>query len=215
MKTYLFGQSVLSFTHFRPIKLEHKQLFDQTWIGRPVSFNNPSSQWIITSKLREHNSQKLPEEFVENPGEEKVLRVLMHLAIQSPICGQGSEIAIHAERARQALDTLPTFTQQELDVYTLLTEKNCASTLRLVQMRKEKQSDSDMVPGGLDRLSSPREAAWPEVGALVLGAGPGQTGSNPPGFQGGVGGWRDCVSAGIKSSLGFSRLFWDEPSGQM
>lgn len=34
------------------------------------------------------------------------------------------------------------------DAYTMLTEKGCASTPQLLQVKQEKQEPTDMVPGG-------------------------------------------------------------------
>lgn len=62
---------------------------------------------------------------------------------------QGSERAIHAERARQATQTLPMAGQEQLDALRILTANHCVSTPTLLSQKIEQQSqDSPLVPGG-------------------------------------------------------------------
>ncbi|RAL03045.1 uncharacterized protein BO80DRAFT_443295 [Aspergillus ibericus CBS 121593] len=130
--------------------MEDKELFNDSFIGRVISFSDPDSEWVLVKKLREFNDQSDPGMFLrwpDKPGgaygtflcqdasskDKKIMRILM----QVPYAG--SEIAIHAERARQARDQRPTAGQEMLHAYTNLTELGSDFTPR-VSERKDGQT---------------------------------------------------------------------------
>ncbi|OOG00088.1 hypothetical protein ASPCADRAFT_1743 [Aspergillus carbonarius ITEM 5010] len=158
--------------------MEDKEFFNNHFINRTISFASPDSQWTLIKKLREFNDQRDPEMFLSsphkpggaygtflcsnpaNPTEQNIMRIIM----QVPYAG--SEIAIHAERARQARDRLPTPGQEMLNAYSTLTKLGSDFTPRLVNVKWAEQTDRDIVPGGsivyllLEKLPGRQLGLW-------------------------------------------------------
>ncbi|PLB39655.1 uncharacterized protein BDW47DRAFT_116451 [Aspergillus candidus] len=135
--------------------------FHSDIIGKEIHFfENYVSTWILERKIGEMNDQLTAlnyEEFQKASGaygtficsqrNNRNNVAIIKIFLQVPY--QGSEHAIHAERARQATQTLPMAGQEQLDALRILTANHCVSTPTLLSQKIEQQSqDSPLVPGG-------------------------------------------------------------------
>ncbi|KAL4782374.1 hypothetical protein BJX76DRAFT_358997 [Aspergillus varians] len=147
--------------------------FFNAWLGKTIEFTNfpqPSS-WKLETKIGDKNGQCTAREYheyginssafgtfisrgVSDLNDIAVLKITM----QVPYIG--SEYAIHAERARQATETLTTFGRFEVESLETLTRNHCTSMPVIRNYMVAKQGDDQLVPGGVPPLHPHHQSPW-------------------------------------------------------
>ncbi|KAB8261076.1 hypothetical protein BDV32DRAFT_148945 [Aspergillus pseudonomiae] len=133
------------------------ELFDESWIGKVISFTEPNARWRLTEKLRDKNDQFSAGEINDFPdavsgayGTFECENVdchtelaIMRIAMQFPHAGANPN-----SFARQASHNLPSCGQLMLDAYGTFRTRECESAARLLHMKRGWQDHTGMLPGG-------------------------------------------------------------------
>lgn len=150
------------------------EFFDESWIGKIVSFTDTNSHWRLTGKLRDKNDQFSAGEIkhfpdaisgaygtfrcqnVHCPTELAIMRIAMQYDL--PLnhstwpCAHNLRIPYVGARpdslALQASRNLPSYGQLMLDAYSTLRTRECKSAARLLGVKTELQDSTCMLPGG-------------------------------------------------------------------
>ncbi|KAL3480517.1 hypothetical protein BJX99DRAFT_254507 [Aspergillus californicus] len=127
-----------------------EKFFFEDWVGKTIKLTttNPPSEWKLTTKLSDKNSQRSAEAYHESPPPHTGLSSAITPTTPLTILYRGSEWAIHAERARQASETPNIMADSELRAVSLLRDNNCTAAPRIRTHEATTQDDSMLVPGG-------------------------------------------------------------------
>ncbi|KAE8142896.1 hypothetical protein BDV38DRAFT_277709 [Aspergillus pseudotamarii] len=198
------------------------EFFDESWLGKVISFTGPNTSWRLTGKLRDKNDQFSAGEMKHFPdaisGAYGTFRcqnvhsiaesAIMRIAMQIPHAGAKPD-----SFTGQASGSLPSYGQLMLDAYGTLQTRECRSAPRLLNMKRESQDHTGMLPGG-------------SILYLLIEKAPGEQ-LDSPGFWG-LGrrerdrirqafkaAWEECVAKGYRPYGDVSSLFWDSSACKM